>query len=55
MLKERRKVVNAPLTGQPLVISDPSIFANTQLPTPERPFPWSVADEYMDNGVHPIR
>ena len=43
------------LLNQPLFISDPSIFAKTQLPTPERPYPWSIADEYMEQGISPTR
>lgn len=54
-LKSRRKDLALPLHGQPQVISDPSIFAKTQLPTPERPYPWSVADEYMERGISPTR
>lgn len=54
-LKERWTELALPLTGQPNVIADPSIFAKTQLPTPERPFPWSVADEYSERGISCIR
>ena len=50
-LKERWLKLALPLLGQPTMISDPSMFAKTQLPTPERPFPWSVADEYGERWV----
>jgi len=52
--KERRAKLEG-LLHQPLFISDPSIFAKTQLPTPDRPYPWSVADEYMEQGISPTR
>ena len=55
ILKERWVALALPLIGQPNVIADPSIFAKSQLPTPERPFPWSVADEYAERGVSCIR
>lgn len=54
-LKERWKTLDLPYIHQPEMISDPSIFAKTQLPTPERPYPWSVADEFMDKGISPVR
>lgn len=28
------------------------MFSNTQQPTPEKPYPFSVADEYQDYGIH---
>ena len=37
------------------IYSDPAIFTKNQLPTPEKPFPWWVADEYSDHGIDPIR
>lgn len=51
VLKERRNKLSLPLTSQPQVVSDPSIFAKSQLPTPQRPYPWSVADEFSERGV----
>ena len=33
-------------------ISDPSIFANTRQPTPEKPYVSSVADEYAEHGIN---
>jgi len=50
-LKERWTKLALPLLHQPQMISDPSMFAKTQLPTQERPYPWSVADEYSERGI----
>lgn len=33
------------------VISDPSIFAKTRQPTPEKPYVTSVADEYLEHEI----
>lgn len=55
VVKERVKSLNLTNPTQPLFISDPSIFINTQIPTPEKPFAWSIADEYMDHWLVPTR
>lgn len=36
----------------PMIAGDPSLFNKNQQPTPEKPFPFSIADLYEDYGIH---